>query len=69
MKPEKALEYAIAKIFAVGIRRGRPGQVIEKCPPEVREALKELKAEHTQHRVGYAGNPASTRFVSGTTKD
>jgi len=55
MTPAEALELAMTYVGGC-IRNGpggRPGEVIEKMPEKVREALKELKAEHTQDRVDW----------------
>jgi hypothetical protein len=55
LTPAKALDIAISSAFLSSRIRsgphGRPGEVIELLPKDVREVLKDLKAEDTQVRV------------------
>lgn len=50
MKPQEALDRAIARGMAYTCDC-RPGAVVERMMPEVREALSRLKSEHVNVRV------------------
>jgi hypothetical protein len=48
MKPSEALEIAIERggFITTSYGRGKPGEVILKCPNNIREALKELNSHN-----------------------